>query len=199
MEGDKEFEQFLEEGVPSLESSEFDRHPSEELLSSYVYDRLESTSEARISAHAATCSSCRERVNKLREERKKVEDNMVPLLADPVQQVTEEEQVPFLAQLKGSIEAFLEKTVFPPRRAIYAHVGAYTLVAVLLFGLNKLLDWLLVPPPSPLGSTAQINRWWNHLYWILLPWGLYLLGHGFRVLLTSREGENQEERRNHEQ
>lgn len=193
-ENKRSFEQFLEEGAPSLELTDFDQHPSEEILTSYAYGQLETSRQAHLSAHVATCSSCHKRVRKLREERKNVENQLAPFLSDPrqVEIKVEEEKGSWIGRLKKNMDSFLQKAMFPNRRTIYAHIGAYGLLAALLFGINKLLDWLLMPPSSPLGSTAKVSKWWTHLYWILLPWGLFLMVSSFRIFFSSSDDEDKE-------
>lgn len=183
----KRFEEFLEEGGPRLGWAEYARHPSQRLLAAYVYNQLGREMASRVSAHVATCRSCYNEVQRLREELEALESSLTLYLPDPLKIQPERERLPLLEQVKRFFKSW---ELFPAqRRVFYVHAGAYAVAAALLFGINVLLDRLLIPPPSPFASPVKITRWWTHLYWLLLPWGLLLLAHGIRTfLLKSKRG-----------
>ena len=196
----KDFEVFLEEAKPKLERVEYSQHPREELLTAYVYEQLDGALLSRISAHVATCAVCRARVNQLRSELDLVQPKLASALPDPVVAVGEEhgkEPEEVVRRTGGFTTELLEKwNAFTrqQRRFLYHQVMAYAAAAVFLFLLNTALDRLLVPPPSPLASPAPITRWWTYLYWLLLPWGLFLIARGIRMYLSKKN----EKRRDNE-
>jgi len=188
----KDFEVFLEEAKPKLERAEYSQHPTEDLLTAYAYDQLDGALLSRTSAHVATCPVCRDRVDKLRSELDLVQSKLASALPDPVAAVvqkreSEQEGVErraggFAAELVEKWNTFTRRQ----RRSLYRQVTAYAAAAVFLFLLNIALDHLLIPPASPLASPAPINRWWPHLYWLLLPWGLFLIARGIHMFLSKK-------------
>ena len=193
----RRFEEFLESGLPQLEYAEHVHHPREEILEGYVYGQLGGEAVSRVSAHIATCLACHETVQHLRGEMEAADVSLADLLADPAGVGTKapieaEERASVFESVVKSIENGIEKLV-PQRRFIAAHAAAYAIVAALLVGMTALLDRLLIPPASPLASPVRVTRWWTYLYWVLLPWGLFLLAR-IVVGVVRRKGK-----RNHEE
>lgn len=188
----KDFEVFLEEAKPKLDRAEYSQHPTEELLTAYAYEQLDGALLSRISAHIATCPVCRARVDQLRSELDLIQSKLASALPDPVAAVVRErrnEQEEVARRTGGLAAELVEKwNAFTrrQRRYVYRQVTAYAAAAIFLFLLNTALDRLLIPPPSPLASPAPITRWWTHLYWLLLPWGLFLIARGIHMFLSKK-------------
>lgn len=162
-------------------------HPPSSVLLGYVLQELGGDEERRVGVHIATCAQCSAHAEKLREKVRALDEHL-RALPDPLECYPLKEQKPGLfAWVKRRIEEDVGTLMGKPAsgRGLLIHLGAYATAGVLLFSLNLVLDRLLVPPPSPLGSPIEINRWWVQLYWLLLPWGLFL---GWQVVRLRRKG-----------
>lgn len=191
-------EEWLEEAFRGeLEVTHTD-HPSDAVLLGYVLEVLEPTEEEEVSLHVATCSRCSARVSELRSEAP-VWETRPDFLPDPLRVTPPIVQGQGLAGRLQHVWRAVTEGIVPEGRAawrpILVRAGAYVTAALLILATNLVLDRLLVPKPSPLGSPVKVNRWWVHLYWLLVPWGFLL---GWRVVRLRRRrrknGHHEEER-----
>jgi hypothetical protein len=195
------FKRFLEEGRPKPEYVEYSRHPSREILEAYVYEQLDERMLSRVSAHVTTCQSCYGEVQQLRGELEALESQLVASLPDPFEGRAErvrekqeqKEKLSFLQWVRAFAGQLWKGPAPVQRRAFYRHLGAYAAVGALLFVINTILNRLITPPPSPLGSPVEVTKWWNYSYWLLLPWGFLLLWHAIRAF-SRGEGEGKKKR-----
>lgn len=183
---DKEFFEGMFQGELEIEHRE---HPPFPVLLGYLLGELERDEERRVAVHIATCGQCSANVTAL-QERVQALDEHLTALPDPLECYPLKEPKPNpLARVKRWVERRMGILVgkAATQRGLLIHAGAYAAAAILLIALNLVLDQLLLPPPSPLGSPLEVNRWWVHLYWLLLPWGL-LLGWQMLRQRISRKG-----------
>ena len=190
----KDFEKFLEEARPELERIEYSKHPSQDTMVSYVYEQMDGPALSQISIHIATCPVCYERVAQLRRELGSVEEQLSSALPDPLAAVSPAaSKQSILYRAVTAISQLWNALSSSQRRSFYRQVTAYAATAVFLLLLNTALDRLLVPPSSPLASPALINRWWAHLYWLLLPWGLFLIARVIYVFLSKKRSKRRDD------
>ena len=193
------FEQFLERARPEHGEENYAEHPSQEILETYVYNQLDGELLSRVSVHIATCGVCTRTVANLRRELVQVDTvfaNYLQTTVTPELLHSSPARSPVLDQVVR-IGWKAKEILFSSARLSLVRVSAYAAAtAALLIAVNLTLNRVLIPPVSPLASPEPVNRWWLHLYWLLVPFVILLLVRGFQEL---REWRQKQRRNNREE
>lgn len=150
-------------------------HPSDALLLGRHLGTLETGEEEVLSLHLATCSQCTARADELR-TRSRVWEARPEFLPDPLSmrglRTGPVWRWPRLVAEKLQVGTHLG---WPGWKPVLVHASVYAGVALLIGVTHLALDRVLVSRPSPFATPAKVHRWWVHLYWILLPLGLWFV------------------------
>ena len=184
------FEQFLERAHPEHGGENYAEHPAQEILEMYVYNQLDGGLLSRVSVHIATCCACTKTVASLRRELVQVDAvfaNYLQTAVTPELLHTSPARSPVLDQVVR-IGWKAKESLLSITGLSLARVSAYAVAtAALLIAVNLTLNRVLIPPVSPLASPEPFNRWWLHLYWLLVPFVILLLARGFQELRKWRK------------
>ena len=195
---DARFEQFLEKARPEHGAESYAEHPSQEVLETYVYNQLDGELLSRVSVHIATCGVCTRTVANLRRELVQIDTvfaNYLQTAVTPELLHPSPARSPVLDQVVR-IGWKAKEILSSSTRLSLIRVSTYAAATtVLLIAVNLILDRVLIPPVSPLASPEPVNRWWLHLYWLLVPFVILLLARGFQEL---REWRQKQRRNNRE-
>lgn len=193
MDIDKSFEDLLERAFVSLKPSDYEGHPSLQMLLAYVYEQTDPLTAARISAHMATCRECSERAHALREERERADEALARYLREHSKAEAER------LKLKGLFRRVLtgptsRSAVATVRRRFYGHLAAWAaasgLVAFFLFRCLKQPVMVLEGSTTPTTGGPMFTFMLKLLYGLAGALGLWgvtgLALHGYRAFHGGR-------------